>query len=96
MKDEYTILNKDEHTILNKDVEQIIKFQSGPIQENGVNGCQVEDLLLVCLSRLKDLNDILPCDENVKAIGHINLVLGWLDLRTKNRELRGVEGTSLV
>ena len=30
-----------------------IRFQNGPIKENGVNGCQNEDLIIVVIDRLR-------------------------------------------
>ena len=71
-----------------------IKFQDGVIPENGVNGVQVDDVLGVALLRLMQLNNIKPCRENSIAITKIEEAMMWLAQRTKNRELRGVEGTN--
>lgn len=72
-----------------------IKFQTGPINEAGVNGCHHEDLLLVVLDRLKSFQEGgYFCRENALAITKIEEALHWLDHRTKSRQDRGVEGTS--
>ena len=72
-----------------------IKFQDGVIPENGINGVQVDDVLEVALLRLMQLNNIKPCIENSIAITKVEEALMWLEKRTKNRELRGVEETNL-
>lgn len=72
-----------------------IKFQDGVIPENGINGVQVDDVLEVALLRLMQLNNIKPCRENSIAITKVEEALMWLEKRTKNRELRGVEETNL-
>ena len=72
-----------------------IKFQDGVIPENGINGVQVDDVLEVALLRLMQLNHIKPCRENSIAITKVEEALMWLEKRTKNRELRGVEETNL-
>jgi hypothetical protein len=72
----------------------LIKFQSGPIPVAGVNGCQIEDLIRVCIDRLKRFQaGKAPCEENRKAIINLHYALGYLDARTRNRTKRSVEGT---
>lgn len=72
-----------------------IKFQDGPIRENGVNGCQNEDLIAIVINRLKLLQKgKFPCKENRIAIASLQDTLYWLDERTKDRIKRGVEGTN--
>lgn len=72
-----------------------IHFQNGPVQENGVNGCHQEDLLLVVLDRLQSFqNGEFKCRENALAITMIEQAIHWLNHRTRDRQNRGVEGTS--
>ena len=72
-----------------------IRFQKGPIKENGVNGCHNEDLIAIVLDRLYSLNQgDFACRENSIAITKLEEALMWLNKRTLDRRLRGVEGTS--
>lgn len=69
-------------------------IQNGPVKENGVNGCQVDTLIHAAIQILGRLNDKFPCDENGDALLHLKRAIDYLDQRTRNREKRGVEGTS--
>ena len=80
-------INHDENTIT-------FKIQNGPIKEAGVNGCQVDTLIHAAKAILEGLNKNFPCEENALAINKLDLAIGWLNERTKNREKRGVEGTN--
>ena len=72
-----------------------VKFQEGPIKENGVNGCHNEDLIAIVIDRLQCLNqDDFKCRENSIAITKLEEALMWLNKRTLDRRSRGVEGTS--
>lgn len=72
-----------------------INFQNGPINENGVNGCHQEDLLAIVIDRLKSFQSgSFSCRENALAITKIEEAMHWLNHRTKERQDRGVEGTS--
>ena len=72
-----------------------IAFQKGPIKEEGVNGCFMEDLLLIVQDRLEGFQSgDFPCVENAMALQKIKEALFWLDARTNDRQDRGVEGTS--
>ncbi|QIA28550.1 hypothetical protein [Phage f2b1] len=72
----------------------VVDFQEGPIQENGVNGVNNEDLLVMVLTRLQGFQDsAFSCRENAMAITKIEEALLWLRKRTMGREQRGVEGT---
>ena len=72
-----------------------IKFQKGPIKENGVNGCHQEDLLAIVIDRLRSFQaGNFSCRENAMAITKCEEALHWLNHRTADREKRGVEGTS--
>lgn len=78
-------------------VLQQIKFQNGPIKEAGVNGVHNEDLLVIVLDRLQGFqNSEFKCRENAIAITKIEEALLWLNKRTRDREIRGVEGTHIV
>ena len=72
-----------------------INFQKGAIQENDVNGCHNEDLILVVLDRLRGAQaGDFSCRENAIAITKLEEALLWLNYRTNARTARGVEDTS--
>lgn len=71
-----------------------IKFQTGPVKENGVNGVTNEALLAILIDRLDHLQGKFPCNENEVALSHINKALDALEARTADRLSRGVEGTN--
>lgn len=73
-----------------------IKLQKGPIKENGVNGCQVADGISLFRHLLSSLNKLYPSSENHISLAALGIVSMADKLRTRNRELRGVEGTSQV
>ena len=91
----YTIYGKEEgrpHPVLGN-----VIFQNGPIKENGVNGLQNEDLMLICIHRLQGFQSgDFKCRENAIALTKLEEALMWLQKRTKDRETRGVEGTHKV
>lgn len=67
-------------------------FQNGPVREHGINGVQIDDVLKVCLARLKMLNKSFPCRENSLSITRIQEAIMWQQERTANRTTQGVEG----
>ncbi|MEW9575453.1 hypothetical protein U9K47_08315 [Bacillus toyonensis] len=70
-----------------------IKFQEGPIQENGVNGAQIEDVIDSLVNRLQGFqNGGYPCRENALAITKLEEARLWLNERTRKRQEQGVEG----
>jgi len=70
-----------------------VRFQNGPIQENGVNGVQNEDLLAICIDRLRGFQSgPFACRSNDMALARIEEAMAWLRGRTAEREARGVEG----
>lgn len=69
-------------------------LQNGPIKEVGVNGCQVDTIIYAAKMILEGLNAKYPCKENDEAIDSLCHALNVLEERTKNRQARGVEGTS--
>lgn len=96
---EYSVYRKsesgkyDDTYSLNTD----ILFQEGPIKENGVNGCQHEDLLNIVLHRLQCFQTSeYKCEENQLAIEKLEQALQHLRDRTNKRVERNVEGTSQI
>jgi len=69
-------------------------IQDGPIKENGLNGCQVDTLIHAARKMIAGLNEKFPCRENACAITKLDEAIHWLDARARDREKRGVEGTS--
>ncbi|MCU5435796.1 hypothetical protein ABR776_27240 [Bacillus cereus] len=70
-----------------------IKFQEGPIQENGANGAQIEEVIDVLVNRLQGFqNGGFPCRENALAITKLEEARLWLNERTRKRREQGVEG----
>lgn len=72
-----------------------VHFQNGPIQEAGINGCHQEDLLAIVIDRLRSFQaGEYACRENALALTKLEEAMHWLNHRTKERQDRGVEGTS--
>jgi hypothetical protein len=72
-----------------------VKFQEGPIEECGINGCQNENLLSIVLDRLECFQaGEYACTENACALDSVRGALTWLKCRTAGRIKHGVEGTS--
>lgn len=67
-------------------------IQNGPIKEVGVNGCQVDTMILAAKTIIEGLNAEFPCRENSMAITKLDEALMWLEARKKDRVQRGVEG----
>lgn len=73
-----------------------VNFQNGAIKENGVNGCQNEDLIAIVIDRLQGFQSgEFSCRENALAVTKLEEALHWLRHRTMDREVRGVEGISI-
>ena len=73
-----------------------INFQNGPIKENGVNGPQNEDLLMIVVDRLRGAQQgDFSCRENAIALTKLEEALLWLNYRTNTRVHEGVEGKSV-
>lgn len=71
-----------------------VQFQKGPVGENGVNGCQQEDLLAIVIHRLQAFQSgEFRCRENDLALTKLEEAMHWLNARTSERQKRGVEGT---
>ena len=72
-----------------------IKFQAGPLQEVGVNGCSIEDVIDVLTTRLEGFQrGPFKCRENALAITKLEEAKLWLLYRTSKRQRQGVEGTN--
>lgn len=70
-----------------------IKFQEGTVEENGVNGAQIEDVIDVLVDRLNSFQrGKLPCRENAFAVKHLEEAQNWLYRRTIERKKQGAEG----
>jgi len=73
----------------------VIEFQNGPIKEAGFNGFTHESLLAVVLDRLRGFQSgPHACRENALALTKCQEALFWLQSRTRERLVRGVEGTN--
>ena len=77
----------------------LIRFQNGPINEdgNGVNGVTHEALLAIIADRLRGFQmGPYSCKANACALTHIEEAMHWLQQRTLERMRRGVEGTHTI
>lgn len=68
------------------------RIQNGPVNEVGVNGCQVTDILEFAKCLIEVFDEKYPCKENIQSILKIEEALHWQYARTKNRIKRSVEG----
>ena len=68
--------------------------QRGPINEVGVNGCQIDAMVEFARRTIEVFNAKFPCRENLLAITKLQEAEMWLRERTCNRTERGVEGTN--
>lgn len=79
-----------------------ISWQNGALAETEVvrkkpNGAFVEDIIDAAKDRLKAYQATkFNCEENAKAIEYLDLAMDILNERTKNREIRGVEGKHVI
>lgn len=70
-----------------------VKWQLGPVQEAGVNGTTIEDVVEVCIARLQGFQaGPFASRENALAITALEEGRNWLLQRTRDRQARGVEG----
>lgn len=71
-----------------------IRFQNGPIGEEGPNGISNEALLAIVEDRLVGFQSgQFACRENAVALTKLQEAMMWLQKRTRDRVARGVEGT---
>ena len=73
----------------------VICYQHGIVDEHGQNGAFVEDVIEAARQRLLFFNSIpkFRCRENSVAITKLEEALQWLDWRTRQRVLQGVENS---
>jgi hypothetical protein len=89
--------SKDRPIFIHDETNQIaFQLQNQPIDEIGLNGCQVDELIATAKMILEGLNKKFPCRENSCAITHLDEAMHWLIHRRNNRTARGVEGKSLA
>jgi hypothetical protein len=92
-----TLIGKDLGEFIkvnHEDNEITFKIQQGPVKEVGVNGCQVDDMIIVAAKIIKGLNKNFPCSHNLNAYGYLMQAVGSLLARKEDRERRNVEGIS--
>ena len=83
--DKYVTVDHDNMTIS-------FKIQKGPVKENGVNGCQIDTMIVVCRHILMALNVRMSSPFNRGAIYWLGMALKELKKRTAHRKEMGVEG----
>lgn len=70
-----------------------INFQKGPLKGYDPNGCFQENLIEICIDRLRCFQEgDFACRENAIALTKLEEALMWLNKRTADRINRGVEG----
>ena len=79
---------------IHKGITVQFTLQNGPVKEEGVNGCQVLDMMYFTRNMIIALNGDFPCEENKATIEYLNQAIIKQVERTANRVARGVEGTS--
>jgi len=75
-----------------------IGWQNGPLgrgaERKEPNGAFVADVIAAAADRLRYYqNSRFACERNAQALAHLEAALDELDSRTKEREVRSVEGT---
>ena len=96
-KNEYALLNfkRDYSTPDDKDgtqeFQKVVFYKLNP-DGSYENGTTLEEMLQVSIERLNDLNKRFSCRENSIAITKMEEALLWLNKRTEDRKIRGVEG----
>ena len=84
-----------------KGVGMAIVWQNGPLGTGDArippNGAFVEDVIQAVVQRIEYYNSSkFSCRANSLAITHLQEALHWLQHRTRDREVRGIEGTLTV
>jgi len=49
-----------------------INFQTGSVKDNGSNGCNVDDIINICMHRLNELQTTEKCKYNEAIISKLN------------------------
>ena len=74
-----------------------IKFQTGAIDNEGVNGCQVEDVIGVLVEKLKShQNGEFACPENSIAITNLQSANFALRVRKERMEDKEINNCGLL
>lgn len=74
-------------------VVNTINFQKGPVQEVGLNGVFLEDLLLIAIDQIEHFqNSDFACEENDDTLRSLRAALATTRARQYERQLRGVQG----
>ena len=93
----FLLVKENENDSLATEVVASVHFQEGPVKEVGLNGFGDVDLLLMVKTRLQAFQATeYACKENAEALVSVQEAITWLTSRTRNREARGVEGTSQI
>ncbi len=72
----------------------LIDYQDGIVGDNGQTGAFVEDVLEAARQRLQFFQaSKFRCRENAIALTKIEEALQWLDWRSRQRTLQGVENS---
>jgi hypothetical protein len=84
------------HSFRPEGPDQEVSFYK--LNEDGTfdHGTTLEEMLRVCIARLKELNERFSCRENAIAITKMQEALMWLNERTRERRKRGVEGKHIA
>ena len=82
---QFIVINDNDNTLT-------FKIQEGPVKENGLNGCQVDDVIEIAQCMVDGLNRVFSCPENEECIAYLRAARDSLKARTRDRETRGVEG----
>ena len=71
-----------------------ITWQRGLPDSSGLNGCRVDDVLVVATEKLRSYQSgALACDENEDALQAIGVALRVLEARRRHRAEQGVLNT---
>lgn len=85
---EYLISDNEENILAS------IKFQTGASKENGINGIFMEDMISICIERLREFQKSkFKRRENAIVITKLEEALMWLNYRYDDRVNRNVDGT---
>ncbi|BEG72462.1 hypothetical protein RVBP21_0900 [Pseudomonas phage BRkr] len=75
-------------------LELVILLQNGVIPEVGINGVTVEDLLTASIIVFEGFQSgKFACEENAKALFHMNAARELIRARLERRQAQGTEGT---
>ena len=87
----YDIVHSETGKVVNT-----INFQKGPVQEAGLNGVFLEDLLLIAIDQIEHFqNSDFACEENADTLTHLRNALATTRARQYERSLRNVQGRNL-